>query len=111
TMQCEDPLHSSLWAKVSNTSQLQLATTPVAMPDDLAILPLPFFDSRDSRLLELPFVFAASPDNPSLEAAGAVASWFGAMASYRGAHFPVTLGQLPAKGNAIVLLTGSASMA
>ena len=92
TMMCEDPLHSSLWAKVSNTSQLELETTQIALPDDLARLPLPFFDGRDSRALELPFVFASSPDNRTLEAAGAVASWFGALASYRGARFPVSLG-------------------
>ncbi|KOG93492.1 hypothetical protein AL345_19560 [Aeromonas caviae] len=111
TMMCEDPLHSSLWAKVSNTSQLELETTQIALPDDLARLPLPFFDGRDSRALELPFVFASSPDNRTLEAAGAVASWFGALASYRGARFPVSLGQLPEKGHAIVLMVGSASMA
>lgn len=84
TMQCEDPLHSSLWAKVSNGSRLELETMPIILPNELANLPVPFFDGRDSRLLELPFVFVASPDNRTLEAAGAVASWFGAMASYRG---------------------------
>ncbi|MEO4045958.1 cellulose biosynthesis cyclic di-GMP-binding regulatory protein BcsB [Pseudomonas sp. CAU 1711] len=110
TMMCEDPLHSSLWAKVSNTSELQLETTQIALPDDLAKLPLPFFDSRDSRLLELPFVFAGVPDNRTLEAAGSVSSWFGALASYRGARFPVSLGQLPEQGHAIVLLNGPASV-
>lgn len=110
TMQCEDPLHSSLWAKVSNSSQLELETTQIILPNELANLPVPFFDGRDSRLLELPFVFVANPDNRTLEAAGAVASWFGAMASYRGASFPVSLGQLPEKGNAIVLLSGSNSI-
>lgn len=109
TMQCEDPLHSSLWAKVNNSSQLQLQTAPIALPNDLALLPQPFFDVRDARLLELPFVFAGTPDNSTLEAAGAVASWFGALASYRGAHFPVHLGDLPAQGNAVVLLAGGAA--
>lgn len=110
TMMCEDPLHSSLWAKISNSSQLELETTQIVMPDDLAKLPLPFFDGRDSRALELPFVFATSPDNRTLEAAGAVSSWFGALASYRGARFPVSLGELPAKGHAIVLVVGVASI-
>ena len=110
TMMCEDPLHTSLWAKVSNSSLLELETTPIVLPDDLAKLPLPFFDSRDSRLLELPFVFAAAPDNRTLEAAGTVSSWFGALASYRGARFPVSLGQLPEKGNAIVVLVGNAAV-
>ncbi|MDZ3994393.1 cellulose biosynthesis cyclic di-GMP-binding regulatory protein BcsB [Pseudomonas sp. Teo4] len=105
TMQCEDPQHSSLWAKVSNSSELQLELAPLALPNDLSLLPVPFFDRRDARRLELPFVFAETPGNAKLEAAGAVASWFGSQASYRGAHFPVLLGDLPAQGNAIVLVT------
>ncbi|MBC9249904.1 cellulose synthase regulator BcsB [Pseudomonas alcaligenes] len=111
TMMCEDPLHSSLWAKISNSSQLELETTQIALPDDLSKLPLPFFDGRDARALELPFVFAGTPDNRTLEAAGVVSSWFGALASYRGARFPVSLGQLPEKGNAIVLLSGATPIA
>ncbi|WP_312933602.1 cellulose biosynthesis cyclic di-GMP-binding regulatory protein BcsB [Pseudomonas sp.] len=106
TMQCEDPLHSSLWAKVSNSSELQLQLAPLALPNDLGLLPEPFFDRRDAQRLELPFVFAQSPDSARLEAAATVASWFGAQASYRGAHFPALLGQLPAQGNAVVLVVG-----
>lgn len=106
TMQCEDPQHSSLWAKVSNASELQLDLAPLALPNDLALLPAPFFDRRDAQRLELPFVFADTPDSAKLEAASAVASWFGGQASYRGAHFPVLFGELPAQGNAIVLVTG-----
>lgn len=103
-MQCEDPLHSSLWAKIDNRSRLDLQVKTLKLPNDLALLPLPFFDKRDARLLELPFVFASSPDNNTLEAAGVISSWFGALASYRGAKFPVRFGQLPEKGNAIVLV-------
>ncbi|MFV3383263.1 cellulose biosynthesis cyclic di-GMP-binding regulatory protein BcsB [Pseudomonas sp. NY15354] len=104
TMQCEDPLHSSLWAKVSNESQLNVQVAPVALPNDLSILPLPLFDRRDPRTLNLPFVFAGTPDNTMLEAAGAVSSWMGALASYRGANFPVQVQGLPEKGNAVVLV-------
>lgn len=106
TMQCEDPQHSSLWAKVSNGSELQLQLSSLVLPNDLALLPEPFFDRRDAKRLELPFVFAQTPDASRLEAAAAVASWFGAQASYRGAHFPALLGELPAQGNAVVLVTG-----
>lgn len=111
TMQCEDPQHSSLWAKVSNGSELQLQLAPLALPNDLALLPAPFFDRRDAQRLELPFVFAETPGTTQLEAAGAVASWFGAQASYRGAHFPVLLSELPAQGNAVVLLTEGQTVA
>ncbi|MFB4391770.1 MULTISPECIES: cellulose biosynthesis cyclic di-GMP-binding regulatory protein BcsB [unclassified Pseudomonas] len=106
TMQCEDPLHSSLWAKISSDSQLNVQVAPVALPNDLSILPLPLFDRRDSRPLNLPFVFVGTPDNAMLEAAGAVSSWMGALASYRGANFPVQTQGLPEKGNAVVLVSG-----
>ena len=106
TMSCEDPQHSSLWAKISNASELGIDVSPLVLPDDLAIMPLPFFDRRDARALDLPFVFAAAPDNATLEAAGALSSWFGAQASYRGARFTSAFNQIPASGNAVVLLSG-----
>ncbi|MEM5428087.1 cellulose biosynthesis cyclic di-GMP-binding regulatory protein BcsB [Cupriavidus oxalaticus] len=105
TTDCEDPFHSSLWATVSNSSVLELTVMPVALANDLALLPLPFFDRRDVRRLKLPFVFAGSPSPAALEAAGAVSSWFGGLAGYRGATFPVSLNQVPAGGNAVVFAT------
>ena len=111
TMECEDPLHSSLWANVSNQSTLALTVAPRELPNDLSILPRPFFDPRDARRLQLPFVFAAAPDNAGLEAAGTLSSWLGALAGYRGAKFSVEIGALPARGSAIVLLQGQASIA
>ncbi|MDR3452356.1 MAG: cellulose biosynthesis cyclic di-GMP-binding regulatory protein BcsB, partial [Rhodoferax sp.] len=104
TMQCEDPQHSSLWAKINNSSQLELNVSPIPLKDDLSILPLPFFDRRDSQPLNLPFVFAKAPDHAALEGAGALSSWLGALAAYRGASFTSNVGQLPDKGNAIVLV-------
>ena len=110
TYQCEDPLHTSLWAKVSNTSVLQLQTTPISLYNDLDILPLPFMDRRDPRRVNLPFVFVNKPDGNVLEAAGILSSWFGATAAYRGARFPVqTDGAIPTTGNAIVFIVGRSS--
>ena len=106
TMSCEDPQHSSLWAKISNSSELSIQVTPLALPNDLSIMPLPFFDRRDARALNLPFVFASAPDNATLEAAGALSSWFGAQASYRSATFSTSVNQIPASGNAVVLVSG-----
>jgi len=111
TLECEDPLHSSLWANISKDSMLELATTPLALPNDLAQLPLPFYDPRDMRRLELPFVFAGTPDDAMLEAAGALASWFGALAGKRGAQFPALLNELPQQGSAVVLAAGAAQAA
>lgn len=110
TMQCEDPQHSSLWAKISNASELSIDVTLLNLPNDLAIFPLPFFDRRDARELKLPFVFAGAPDDTTLEAAGAVSSWFGALASYRGAKFATLYNQIPATGNAIVMASGAGAL-
>jgi hypothetical protein len=56
TLECEMPSHSSLWATISNTSQLELSLRQIALRDDLALLPAPFFDPRDNRPLTLAFV-------------------------------------------------------
>lgn len=103
TLECEDPAHSSLWANVSNSSSLELTVVPVALQNDLSLLPLPFFDRRDIRMLTLPVVFARASADDVIEPAGVVASWLGALAGFRGAKFPVSPGQLPAQGNAVVL--------
>ncbi|BBC71896.1 cellulose synthase [Altererythrobacter sp. B11] len=105
TRDCEDPFHSSLWANVSNTrSFLDLQAQRLALPPDLAKLPRPFFEKASVLPLNLPFVFAGTPDDAELEAAASMASWFGSLASYRGFRFPVSFGSLPA-GNAIVFMT------
>lgn len=107
TMSCEDPKHSSLWARINNDTRLDIRVTPFALPNDLAILPLPFFDRRDDRNVNLPVVMGAAPDNATLEAAGALASWIGAAKTRsRMASFPAHFNELPANGNALVLLKG-----
>jgi hypothetical protein len=105
--QCEDPASTALWATVSNASSLDLSFASLATKPDLRNLPLPFFDRRDVRRLELPFVFAAQPDARTLEAAGVVASWFGSLAGYRGAVFPAQINSLPPGGNAVVFATNA----
>ncbi|MCH3828570.1 cellulose biosynthesis cyclic di-GMP-binding regulatory protein BcsB, partial [Campylobacter jejuni] len=75
TLGCEDPVHSSLWADVAGRSTLELTVMPVDLPNDLALLPVPFFDSRDVRQLALPIVLGRSPDAARLESAGVLASW------------------------------------
>ncbi|AVP56382.1 cellulose biosynthesis cyclic di-GMP-binding regulatory protein BcsB [Pulveribacter suum] len=107
TMECEDPAHTSLWANVGNDSVLELSVDPLALANDLAFLPEPFFDRRDSRPLNLPIVFAGTPDAAQLEAAGTLSSWFGALAGFRGASFPAAVGQVPPKGHAVVLALGA----
>jgi len=105
TLECEDPLHSSLWASISNKSTLSVDVKNIPLSNELSKLPLPFFDHRDTRHLSLPFVFINDRSEPSFEAAGMVASWFGILTSYRGASFPAHMdGSFPQKGNAIVFM-------
>jgi len=87
---CEDPYHSSLWTDISPDTTLTLTTSEIGLPNSLALLPAPFFDRRDNRTLVLPFVLPAHADAPTLRAAGVVSSWFGALAGWRGARFPVS---------------------
>lgn len=110
TRECEDPQHSSLWAKVDASSTLRLSVTPLKTASDLAVLPQPFFDRRDVRRAHIPFVFGGTPSSATLEVAGIVSSWFGALAGYRGATFPVASDALPA-GNAVVFATPETAIA
>jgi hypothetical protein len=104
TRECEDPQHSSLWAKIDASSTLRLSVSPLKTASDLAVLPQPFFDRRDVRRANIPFVFGGTPSRPRSRSAGIVSSWFGALAGYRGATFPVSNDALPA-GNAVVFAT------
>lgn len=106
TMDCENPIGTGLWTIVSNRSTLEIEAEPLTLPRDLNLLPKPFFDARDPRKLVLPFVFAGSPGLDELDAAGVLASWFGALADYRGASYPVFLNKLP-MGNAVVFVSGN----
>ncbi|VTU33911.1 Cellulose synthase regulatory subunit [Variovorax sp. PBS-H4] len=109
TRECEDPAHSSLWAKVDASSTLHLTVEPFPAQADLGTLPAPFFDPRDVRRLRLPFVLGDA-GFPTLEAAGIVSSWFGALAGYRGAVFPVTTGTLPQGSHAVVFAMPGAAL-
>ena len=55
-------------------------------------------------------VFSGRPDMDALEAASVVASWFGIFSDFRGARFPVTVGELPT-GNAVVLALRNSELA
>ncbi|KQY93810.1 hypothetical protein ASD21_09470 [Caulobacter sp. Root1455] len=101
---CEDPLHSSLWANVSNLrSSLKLRLQRLPVRAELAQLPAPFFDAGSGPLI-LPFAFAAPPSDDALRAAAATASYFGMAASYLGFRFPVLVGDLP-PGDGVVFAT------
>ncbi|GAB3629005.1 cellulose synthase regulator BcsB [Pandoraea terrae] len=110
TMECEDPMHSALWTDISPATEIVIGSQPLALDNDLAILPAPFFDRHDNRPLQVPFVFGALPSQAITHAAGVVATWLGALGDYRNARFPVAIGTLPAR-HAIVFATNDTRVA
>lgn len=101
---CEDPENSALWADVSPQSEVILDTALIKLPNDLALVPAPFFDRRDVSRLTLPFVLPAAPGNATLKSAGVLASWFGALADYRQARLTARA-VLPNDSDAVVVGT------
>ncbi|PWW06602.1 cellulose biosynthesis cyclic di-GMP-binding regulatory protein BcsB [Mangrovibacter plantisponsor] len=101
---CENPANTTLWLDVARSSYLDLTFQKLAVQNDLSHFPVPFFDPRDSRPLNLPMVFSHAPDIDQQQAAGIIASWFGSRAGWRGNNFPVLYNALPDR-NAIVFAT------
>ncbi|TXI29875.1 MAG: cellulose biosynthesis cyclic di-GMP-binding regulatory protein BcsB [Aquipseudomonas alcaligenes] len=95
---CEDPAHSGLWLNLNRKSEVRLREQALALDNDLAYFPLPFFDARDTERLDLPVVFAAAPSLGEQRAAAILASYFGSQAGWRRATFPVFLDRLPEVG-------------
>ena len=83
------------------SSSLRMSGEVIPWPNDLALLPAPFFDPNLQQAVELAFVLPVDADAQVLKAAGLVASYFGALADHRGLKFPVSRSGLP-KGNAVV---------
>lgn len=110
TTECEDPQNSSLWVKIAGDSDLTLNVRSLELRDDLALLPAPFFDAHDNSRLVLPVVLPAKASIGLLRSAGVAASWFGVLADYRGARFPVSFDTLPAQ-HALVFATNDSQPA
>ncbi|TPG44250.1 cellulose biosynthesis cyclic di-GMP-binding regulatory protein BcsB [Roseomonas nepalensis] len=109
-VECNDPLSGLLWSTISDLSTLQLTLERLPLARDLARLPEPFFDPRLLREpLVLPVVMAEGAGNDAVRASLVASSWFAVQADYRGSIFPVS-SVVPARGNAIVIATGSDSV-
>lgn len=106
TNNCNDPLSGLLWATVSDSSTLTLTLARLPAQRNLARLPFPFFDRSQNQPLVLPFVLPNEPENDTLRSAAIVSSWFGKLAGFRGAGFPVHQ-TIPARGDVVAFLSGS----
>lgn len=102
---CENPANSTIWLDIGKASKLDLTLQKLPLKNDLSHFPEPFFDTRDSRPLQLPMVFNAQPNLLQQRAAGILASWFGSKAQWRGQSFPVLFNQLPKEQHAVVFAT------
>jgi hypothetical protein len=110
SLDCEEPQHSSVWATVSRDSDVTLTLRPIELRDDLALLPAPFFDPHDNRRLSLPIALPAGASREIVRSAGLAASWFGMLADYRSARFPVSFDS-PAQQHGMVFATNGARLA
>jgi cellulose synthase (UDP-forming) len=104
--QCEDPANASVWAQMDPASTIELSGSRLTMTNDLASLPLPFYDAGGDKRPAIPIVFAATPSPKAMQAAAIIASWFGAIAAPRQLRFKVSVGTIPS-GNAILIAEDS----
>ncbi|PMH01923.1 cellulose biosynthesis cyclic di-GMP-binding regulatory protein BcsB [Vibrio lentus] len=101
---CANPNDSSIWAEISQSSRIEMFVQKTLIKSDLSLLPAPFFDVRDFSQLDLPVVIGDQYNLDDIKAAGVLSSYFGALASWRGAQFPLSLDTLPNR-NAVVFIT------
>jgi hypothetical protein len=101
---CSNPNDSSIWAEISQSSYIEMLVQKTELASDLSLLPAPFFDSRDFSQLTLPIVLGNHYDLSDIKAAGVLGSYFGALADWRSAQFPLEINALP-KRHAVVFVT------
>lgn len=94
------------WLRIDPASEVVLEAQPLVVASELAALPLPFLDHLGTAPVQLPIIFAHTPDATTLESAGVLAAWFGVQADDGGVRFITLQNELP-QGNGVVLLAGS----
>lgn len=104
---CRSPADGTYWLRIEPATFIFLSATRLPIADDLAVLPRPFVDPTDPVGAVVPFVLPAGADPAVLQAAGTIASWFGAANGERGLRVPVTFDALP-PANAVILVVGDA---
>ncbi|MCW4590684.1 UDP-forming cellulose synthase catalytic subunit [Gluconacetobacter entanii] len=99
---CNDLYNEVLWARISDLSTVTLTTTRIAPDRKLSYLPAPFYDPNLRTPLRVPVVMPNPDAHGMLKASALVASWFGKLADFRTASFPVST-TIPASGNAVAI--------
>lgn len=94
---------------IDTSSTIRMAGDVIPLPNELTLLPAPFFDANAQQTVEVAFVLPPNADSVTLRAAALVASYFGVLADNRSIRFPVSTTAIP-KGNVVVvMLNGAAS--
>ncbi|WP_406668096.1 cellulose biosynthesis cyclic di-GMP-binding regulatory protein BcsB [Gallaecimonas sp. GXIMD1310] len=91
---------------IADSSALSLSLERLPRPSTLAMFPAPFFDQGIMGSVTVPMVLPADASNSQLQSAALVASYFGKLAAFRGARFPVSRHDLP-NADAIAFVTGA----
>jgi hypothetical protein len=83
---CDRLDRQRLAVAIQPMSSLLMTVERLPLANDLGLLPAPFFDLRDNRRLALGLLLPPQHSPAVLHSAGVLASWFGALAAYRGAE-------------------------
>lgn len=94
--------HAGFKVLIHQESRLAMQTRRLPFADNLANLPLPFFDDRDPRPASINVVLSTAAQSKTLEAAATISGWLGTLAKYRGVLFNVSKGDIP-QNNAILV--------
>lgn len=97
---CADRVPRGAW-QVIESGALVTESSPIPLRNDLALLPLPFFDDHVDDQATIPIVFLVRPTPSSVRASSLIAAFFGMRVGSK-IRFPVSFGELP-QGPAVVL--------
>ena len=98
----EEQARTSVLCRIFPSSSFEISGEWLRLGNDLGQLPLPLLDSELQTPTTIPFVFLSDPTPVMLEAAGALASWFGLMSGSQPVRFSVLTTTIP-PGNAVIL--------
>jgi hypothetical protein len=101
---CAGAVPPGSWQAIAGGS-LVMSSTALRLPNDLGVLPLPFFDPQFDRSVRVNLAFLRAPGPAQTRVAALLASFIGLRGDVK-ASFAVTVGALP-QGHALVLAEGA----
>ncbi len=97
----EEQARTHVLGRIFPSTSFEITGDWLRLGNDLGQLPLPLLDSELQTPVTIPFVFLSQPTPVLLQAAGAVASWFGLMSGSQPVRFTVSTSDIPS-GNAVI---------